>query len=218
MKRKHWIILIIFLIIVAVLGIGYHVYKVNALRSALKPLALENEALFRELVSLTKALPGMTLAEVSQKAQSNIAARNRIMEKVRALPPYIYKKQIGLFLKLMEMENQYARSLTALKRAWVEAGGQPREEMVTEVEEVKGPKQKTFFRERTFKRTLIKFREKVDEARAASQKHLQLSRQILVFEKENAKALGSIIPKRNTAPLLEQLIQQEGSQDWGFII
>lgn len=216
MKRKPWIILLIVLIILAVLGIGYHLYKLNALKSALKPLALQDEALFKELLEITQSLPAITLGELSAITQENIAARNEIMAKVRTIPPYFYKKQINLFLRLMEMENEYALSLTSLKRAWVEAGTQPKEEVVTTVEEIKAPKQKTTYRERTFKRTLVKFRETIDKARAASQAHLRISQNILTFEKNNEKALSSIIPKRTTTPLLEQLIREEGSRDWGL--
>ncbi len=216
MKRKPWIILLIVIIVLAALGIGYHSYKLNALKSALRPLASQDEALFKELLDITKALPSITLSELSAITQDNIAARNGIMAKVKAVSPYLYKKQIDLFLKLMEMENEYARSLVSLKRAWLEAGAQPKEEVVTTVEEIKAPKQKTTYRERTFKRTLLKFREVVDKARAASQQHLQLSQKILAFEKNNQRSLSSIIPKRNIIPLLEQLIRELGSKDWGL--
>jgi|GEM_PF-2051433 len=217
MKRKPWIILLIAIIILALLGIGYHLYKLSALKSALKPLALQDEALFEELLEITKSLPAITLGELSAITQENIAARNEIMAKVRAVPPYFYKKQIDLFLKLMEMENEYALSLVSLKRAWLEAGAQPEEEVVTEVEEIqRGPKQKPLYREKVFKRTLIKFRGSVDKARAASQAHLRISQNILAFEKSNEKALSAIIPKRNITPLLEQLIREEGTRDWGL--
>lgn len=217
MKRKPWIILLIVFIVLAVLGIGYHLYKLNALKSALKPLALQDEALFKELLEITKSLPAITLGELSAITQDNIAARNEIMAKVRAIPPYTQKKQISLFLRLMEMENEYALSLVSLKRAWLEAGAQPEEEIVTEVEEIqRGPKQKPLFREKVFKRTLIKFRGGVEKAQAASQAHLRISQNILAFEKNNERSLSSIIPKRNTTPLLEQLIREEGARNWGL--
>lgn len=215
--RKKWIIFVLVAIaVIAALGIAYHFYRINALRSALKPLALEDELLFKEMLAVTKTLPDITLAELSEKAQKNIHARNQIISKVRALDPYLYKKQVGLFLKLLELENEYAASLVALKRAWLEARTQPREEIVTEVEEVKIAKQKPIYREKTFKRTLIKFREVIEKAQAASRDHLKISEKILAFEKENAKPLSSIIPKRNIMPLLEEVIREIGTRDWGL--
>ena len=117
---------------------------------------------------------------------------------------------------MLELENEYAASLVALKRAWLEAHSHPREEIVTEVEEVKIAKQKTVYRERTFKRTLIKFREEIEKAKAASQEHLKISREILAFEKDNTKSLSSIIPERNIMPLLEEVIREIGTRDWGL--
>jgi hypothetical protein len=216
MQRKWLIIVIIAIVVIAALGIGYHFYRMNALRSALKPLALKDESLFKEMLAVTKALPGITLTDLSEKAQKNIEARNEIISKVKAIDPYLYKKQVGLFLRLLDLENEYARSLVALKRAWLEARTQPREEIVTEVEEVKIAKQKPIYREKTFKRTLIKFREVVGKAQAASREHLKISREILAFEKQNTKSLSSIIPKRNIIPLLEEVIRELGTRDWGL--
>jgi flagellar basal body-associated protein FliL len=216
MRRKWLTIVIIAIVVIAALAIGYHFYRVNALRSALKPLALEDELLFKEMLAVTKTLPNITLAELSEKTQKNIQARNEIVSKVKALNPYLYKKQVGLFLKLLELENEYARSLATLKRAWLAARTQPREEVITEVEEVQIAKQKPVYREKTFKRTLLKFREVVEIAQAASQEHLRISREILAFEKQNTKSLSSIIPKRNIIPLLEEVIREPGARDWGL--
>jgi len=117
---------------------------------------------------------------------------------------------------LLELENGYAASLIALKNAWLEAQRQPREEVVTEMEEVQTAKHKIVYREKTFKRTLLKFREAVEKAQAASQEHLKISREILAFEKQNTKSLSSIIPKRNIIPLLEEVIRELGTRDWGL--
>jgi hypothetical protein len=216
MRKKTWLIILIGMIVIAALGLGFHFYKLNLLRSALKPLALEDELLFKGMLAVTKTLPDITLAELSKKAQKNIQARNQIISKVRALDPYLYKKQVGLFLKLLELENEYATSLVALKHTWLEAHSHPREEIVTEVEEVKIAKQKPVYREKTFKRTLVKFREEIEKAKAASQKHLKISREILAFEKDNVKSLSSIIPERNIMPLLEEVIREIGTRDWGL--
>ena len=216
MRRRWSIIVLIIIVVMVALGIAYHFYRINALRSALKPLALEDESLFKEMLTTTKTLPNITLAELSEKAQKNIDARNEIVSKVKALDPYLYKKQVGLFLRLLELENEYARSLVALKRAWLEARTQPREEIVTEVEEVQIAKQKPIYREKTFKKTLVKFREVVEKAQAASREHLKISEEILAFEKQNTKSLSSIIPKRNIIPLLEEVIRELGTRDWGL--
>lgn len=216
MQRRWLIIVLIAIIVIAAFGIGYHFYKLNALRSALKPLAVEDELLFKGMLVVTKRLPDLTFTELSENAQKNIEARNKIISKVRALDPYLYKKHVGLFLKLLELENEYAASLVALKRAWLEAHRQPREEVIKEVEEIKIAKQKPVYREKNFKRTLIKFRGAIEKAQAASQEHLRISREILAFEKENTRSLSSIIPKRTMIPLLEEVIRDQGTRDWGL--
>jgi len=207
MQKKTWLIILIGMIVIAALVLGFHFYKINAFKSALKPLALKDNMLFWEMLTITKTSPNITFAQLSGKAIRNIGARNEIIAKVGSLDPYLYRKELNLYLKLLDLENEYVRSFITLRRALLVASGEPEREK--EVETYKSTdKQKTVYHQKTFKKALVSFRKKTDKTQAASKEHLKISKKLLAFEKENAESLSSIIPKRNIIPLLEKAVRE----------
>ena len=57
MRRRWLIIVLIAVIVITALAVGFHFYKINVLKSALRPLALEDELLFKGMLAVTKILP-----------------------------------------------------------------------------------------------------------------------------------------------------------------
>lgn len=210
MRKRMPLIIIILLIILLALGYTYHRFKTNSLRAALRPLAQKDVALAKDLIKTATSLDTLPLTQVSKRADSNVSFRQQLMAGIKSLNPYLYKKQINLLLELMDLENEYARSLVALKQARLEAGQQPETEEVTEVEEVVS-KTGIVYKQRKFKRTLMKFQESTAKAQAAFDRHYIAGRKLLAFEIEKEKELTKIIPPRNVAPLLEKALKGTGA-------
>jgi hypothetical protein len=208
--RKRLPLIIGIIILIVLFAAGWHYYRIFAFKSALQPLALRDNLLFREMLAKAGSLPDPSPDNLFQKVRNNIQARNEIISKVRSLNPYIYKQEARLYLELLELENKYSLSLLELNRALLEAdkaqiGGMVEEEV--EVVKQVG-KKSVVHREKVFKRDLAIFKDIMDRKRAALSAHLKISNELKAFEIKNTPKLKKIIPARNIVPLLEEAGRQ----------
>jgi hypothetical protein len=210
MKKKLPLIIAIILILVLAV-VGWYSYKSFNFRAAIRSLALLDNQLYSNLISMTRSLPKLSLANLTSQAQDNIKKRLEVMERIKALKPSAFDKQIDIYLRLMELENAYANSLIKLKQALLmaesaEAGGMVKEEEVEMVRQV--GKKSIAYRKKVFSRDLTKFRSVMETRAAARTEHAGVMRQLINYEIRNAKQLGKIVPKRNLMFQLEKANDQ----------
>jgi len=203
MKKK--LLLLSFLLIIFLAG--FHFYKIHSLKSAIRPLALKDNILIEAILNIEKNSPNITFAEYFEKAQKNIEQRDDVIFNVKLLSPYILKKEIDMYIDLLNTENECVRSEIALSRAGLDVSSK----FDWADYQIKDIPTSYYFVEsykRSTKKAINEFKEAVKKKESKNEEFLEAVNKLLSVEKKYADPLSSLIPKRNIIPRLEEIVKE----------
>ena len=114
---KKWLFVLLSL---AILGIGYHSYKVYTFKKMIKPFVMKDNILFEEILTVGNSNPQITYGEFFDKAKKNIEIREEIIRGVKMLDPYIYEKELSMYAEFLVLENKSLYALINLLKGEIE--------------------------------------------------------------------------------------------------
>ena len=115
---KKWLLVLLGL---AILGIGYHSYKVYNFKRMIKPFVMKDNILFEEILTVENSNPQITYGEFFDKAKKNIEIREDTIRGVKMLDPYIYEKELNEYAEFLVLENKSLYAFINLLKGKIES-------------------------------------------------------------------------------------------------
>lgn len=201
------------LILSILLGLSFHFYKRYSLKSTLRPLVLKDNILIEEMLTIAKTSPNITYAEYFEKAKKNLDSREDIIYGVKVLSPYLYKKELDLYLELLNVENEYIRSEVALSRALLEASSKFDWSQRERSEYISSSYYSSDIYRRSYLRSLDEAKKAYEDYGKKRADYTENVKKLLSKEKLAWKELSSLMPNRNIISILEEKLKEQTKKE-----
>ena len=164
---------------VALLGI--HIYTIESIKSKLSPIVVKDDLLFEQ--HWIKTGETHTADKWIAILNSEIEQRNGIILAISSLYPYIYRKELEIYIELLKKENEYALVLRSTLN-------EQKDKVLNEKDHDK----------------VQRIDKRIVDLAKQNQNNIA---ELIKLEECREKEMSSILPKRNILPLLKNAVSKQ---------